>query len=69
LEQGCYSPAVDGLDVTALGEVLTALTDLADRLAAARASFLRRFDAAGAHGYGSSSAWPAAKTRLSRRDA
>ena len=65
--------AADGeLDPAALGEVLTALGDLQDRLTAARATFLRQFDAAGAHdadGYGSSSAWLAAKGRMTRRDA
>ncbi len=66
------SAAGDELDPAALGEVLTALGDLQDRLAAAHATFLRRFDAAGAHdadGYGSSSAWLAAKGRMTRRDA
>ena len=54
------------------GEVLTALGDLQGKLAAAHAAFLRRFDAADAHdadGYGSSSAWLAAKGRMTRRDA
>ena len=55
-----------------IGEVLTALGDLQGKLAAAHATFLRRFDAADAHdadGYGSSSAWLAAKGRMTRRDA
>ena len=42
------------------------------KLAAAYAGFLRRFDAADAHnadGYGSSSAWLAAKAQLTKRDA
>jgi hypothetical protein len=66
------SAADSELEPAALGEVLTALGDLQDRLAAARATFLRRFDAAGSHdadGYGSSSAWLAAKGRMTKRDA
>jgi hypothetical protein len=66
------SPAAGDLEAAALGEVLTALSDLAGKITAAQASFLRRFDAADAHdadGYGSSSAWLAARTRMSRRDA
>jgi hypothetical protein len=66
------SAAADEVDAAALGEVLTALGDLQGRLAAAHAAFLRRFDAADAHdtdGYGSSSAWLAAKGRMTRRDA
>ena len=55
-----------------MSEVLTALGDLQGKLAAAHATFLRRFDAADGHdadGYGSSSAWLAAKGRMTRRDA
>ena len=66
------SAAGDQLDSAALGEVLTALGDLQDRIAAAHATFLRRFDAADAHdadGYASSSAWLAAKSRMTKRDA
>jgi hypothetical protein len=66
------SPVADELEVAALGEVLTALGDLQGRLAAAHATFLRRFDAADAHdadGYASSSAWLAAKGRMTNRDA
>ncbi|HEX9043154.1 MAG TPA: DUF222 domain-containing protein [Trebonia sp.] len=66
------STAGDDLAPGALGEVLTILGDLQDRLAAAHATFLRRFDAADAHdadGYASSSAWLAAKGRMTRRDA
>jgi Domain of unknown function (DUF222)/HNH endonuclease len=62
----------DELGPAALGEVLTTLGGLQDSLAAAHATFLRRFDAADAHdadGYGSSSAWLAAKGRMTRRDA
>src|ERR1700722_15447617 len=66
------SPEAGTLDPAAMGEVLTALGDLQGKLAAAHATFLRRFDAASAHdadGYGSSSAWLAAKGRMTRRDA
>jgi hypothetical protein len=66
------SPAAGELDPAAIGDVLTALGDLQGRLAAAHATFLRRFDAADAHdadGYGSSSAWLAAKGRMTKRDA
>jgi hypothetical protein len=66
------STAGDDLDPAALGEVLTILGGLQDGLAAAHATFLRRFDAVAAHdadGYGSSSAWLAAKGRMTRRDA
>jgi hypothetical protein len=52
--------------------VLTGLGELRGKLAAAQAGFLRRFDAADGHdddGYGSSSAWLAAMTQMSRRDA
>ena len=66
------SPAAAGLDGAACGEVLLALGEIQAKLAAAHAEFLRRFDAADAHdadGYGSSSAWLAAKGRMTRRDA
>ena len=66
------SAAGDDLDPAALGEMLTALGDLQDKIAAAHATVLRRFDAADAHdadGYGSSSAWLAARGRMTRRDA
>jgi len=65
------SQAAD-MDPAAMGEVLTALGDLQGKLAAAHATFLRRFDAANAHdaeGYRSSSAWLAAKGRMTKRDA
>jgi hypothetical protein len=65
-------PGAGDLDGSACGEVLTALGELQAKLAAAHASFLRRFDAAGAHdadGYGSSSAWLAAKGRMSNLEA
>ena len=66
------APDAAGLDGTACGEALVALGEISARLAAAQTEFLRRFDAADAHdadGYGSSSAWLAAKTRISRKDA
>jgi hypothetical protein len=66
------SPAAAGLDGAACGEILIALGGIQAKLAAAYADFLRRFDAADAHnadGYGSSSAWLAAKAQLTKRDA
>jgi hypothetical protein len=66
------SPQAADMDPAAMGEVLAALGDLQGKLAAAHATFLRRFDATNAHdadGYGSSSAWLAAKGRMTRQDA
>ncbi len=66
------SPQASDMAPAAMGAVLTALGELQGKLAAAHATFLRRFDAASAHdadGYGSSSAWLAAKGRMTRRDA
>jgi len=66
------SPAADELETAALGEVLTTLGDLQGRLAAVQATLLRRFDATDAHdvdGYGSSSAWLAAKGQMTKQDA
>jgi Domain of unknown function (DUF222)/HNH endonuclease len=66
------SPALAGLDGATCGEVLIALGGVQAKLAAAYAEFLRRFDAADAHnadGYGSSSAWLAAKAQLTKKDA
>src|SRR5579864_3211940 len=60
------------LDPAALGGVLTSLGGLQAKFTAAHAGFLRRFDAADAHdadGYGTSSAWLAAMTRLTAGDA
>jgi hypothetical protein len=57
---------------SACGEVLIALGEVQAKLTAAHAGFLRRFDAAGAHdadGYGSSSAWLAARAGMSRKAA
>ena len=66
------SPAADDLQTAAVGEVLTSLSDLQSRLTAAQAAFLRRFDAADGHdddGYATSSAWLAAKAKMSRKGA
>jgi hypothetical protein len=66
------SPDAAGLDGAACGEALVTLGEIEAKLAAAQTEFLRRFDAANAHdadGYGSSSAWLAARTRISRKDA
>src|SRR5215468_2110719 len=65
------SPAAD-LPAAAAGPVLTALGELQAKVTAAHAAVLRRFDAAGAHdadGYGTSSAWLAAMTKLAPKDA
>jgi len=64
--------AAAGLDGPAYGEVLRALGEIQGKLAAAYAAFLRRFAAADGHaadGYGSASAWLAAKGQLTRKDA
>jgi Domain of unknown function (DUF222)/HNH endonuclease len=61
--------AVADLDGAACGEVLIGLGEIQAKLTAAHAGFLRRFDAANAHdadGYGSSSAWLAAKAGMSK---
>jgi hypothetical protein len=66
------SAAVVGPDGAACGETLIALGEVQAKLTAAHAAFLRRFDAVGAHdadGYGSASAWLAAKAQLTRKDA
>jgi hypothetical protein len=66
------TPDAAALDGAACGEVLVALGEIQGGLAAAHAGFLRRFDAADAHdadGYGTASAWLAAKTRIARKDA
>ena len=60
------------LHPAALGGVLTSLGELQAKFAAAQAGLLRRFDAADAHdadGYGTSSAWLAAMTRMKATDA
>src|ERR1700761_6133662 len=64
--------AVVDLDGAACGELLIGLGEVQAKLTAAHAGLLRRFDAAGAHdadGYGSSSAWLAARAGMSRQGA
>jgi uncharacterized protein DUF222 len=64
--------ALASLDGTACGELLIALGEVQAKLTAAHLGLLRRFDAADAHdadGYGSTSAWLAAKAQLTGRDA
>jgi Domain of unknown function (DUF222)/HNH endonuclease len=66
------SPAVAGLDGSACGDLLLTLGEIQGKLSTAYAAFLRRFDAADAHaadGYGSTSAWLAAKGQLTKKDA
>jgi Domain of unknown function (DUF222) len=66
------SACVADLDGPACGELLIGLAEIQAKLTAAHAGFLRRFDAASAHdadGYGSSSAWLAAKAGMSKKAA
>ncbi len=66
------SDSVADLDSAACGDLLIALGEIQAKLTAAHAGFLRRFDAANAHdadGYGSSSAWLAAKAGMSKKAA
>ena len=61
-----------GLDGPACGELLIALGEVQAKATAAHAALLRRFDTADAHdadGYGSSSAWLAAKAGMSKKGA
>ena len=61
--------AVAGLSGACCGELLAGLGEVQAKLAAAHAGLLRRFDAANAHdadGYGSPSAWLAAKAGMSK---
>ena len=65
-------PEAAELSAEALGGVLTSLGEIQAKFTAAHAGFLRRFDAADAHdsdGYGTSSAWLGAMTRLTAGDA
>jgi hypothetical protein len=65
------SPAAE-TDGAGCGEVLATLAEVRDKLAAANATYLRRFDAADAHeadGFASSTAWLNTKCRMSRRAA
>jgi hypothetical protein len=60
------------LDGSACGGLLIVLGEIQAKLTAAHAGLLRRFDAANAHdadGYGSSSAWLAAKAGMSKKGA
>jgi Domain of unknown function (DUF222) len=62
------SRAVANLDGSICGEFLISLGEIQAKLTAAHAGVLRRFDAADAHnadGYGSSSAWLAARAGMS----
>ena len=66
------SPAAAELPAAATDGVLVSLGELQAKVTAAHAAVLRRFDAADAHdadGYGTSSAWLAAMTKLAPRDA
>jgi hypothetical protein len=66
------SPAADALEGSGCGDVLIALGEIRSKATAAHVGFLRRFDAADAHdadGYGTSSAWLAAKAKMSRKGA
>ncbi len=65
-------PVAPGLPAAACGESLATLGEVRSKLAAAQAVLLRRFDALDGHdadGYGSSSAWLAAMTKMTRKDA
>ncbi len=65
-------PVAPQLSAAACGEALTTLGEVRSKLAAAHAVLLRRFDALDGHdadGYGSSSAWLAAMTKMTRKDA
>jgi hypothetical protein len=62
------SAAASEPDGGTCGEVLLALSELRAKFTGARLAFLRRFDAVDAHdadGYGTSSAWLAAKAKMS----
>jgi hypothetical protein len=66
------SPAASDVDGAGCGEVLTSLAQVRDGLAAAHATFLRRFDAADAHdadGCATSASWLAGRCRMTRRAA
>jgi hypothetical protein len=65
-------PTAPELSAAACGEALSTLGEVRSKLAAAHAVLLRRFDALDGHdadGYGSSSAWLAAMTKMTRKDA
>jgi len=66
------SPAAAQAAGAGSGEVLTALAEVRDKLAAASAGFLRRFDAAGGHradAHPTSSSWLADRCKMTRRAA
>jgi hypothetical protein len=66
------SAAARELDAAGCGQVVIACSDLRARVTAAQATFLGRFDAADGHdadGYATSSAWLAARAKMSRNDA
>jgi hypothetical protein len=62
------SPAAADLPAPACGQALTSLGEIQAKFTAARVALLRRFDALDGHdgdGYGTSSAWLAAMTKMS----
>src|SRR5262249_11763131 len=62
------SPAAADLPAAACGQALTSLGEIQAKFTAARVALLRRFDALDGHdgdGYGTSSAWLAAMTKMS----
>jgi hypothetical protein len=66
------SPAAADLPAAACGQALAALGEIHAKHAAAYAGFLRRFDALNGHdsdGYGTSAAWLAAMTKMTKKDA
>ncbi|MDX6339863.1 MAG: hypothetical protein QOH87_1, partial [Trebonia sp.] len=67
-----YLNSASDLEGAACGELLIGLAEIQAKLTAAHARFLRRFDSTNAHdadGYGSSSAWLAAKVGMSKKAA
>jgi hypothetical protein len=68
----CVNSRLATLDAQTCGDLLIALGEIQAKLTAAHAGLLRRFDAADAHdadGYGSSTAWLAAKAGMSKKAA
>ena len=66
------SPAAADLSAAACGEALRSLGEIQAKFIAARVALLRRFDALDGHdadGYGTSAAWLAAMTKMTRPDA
>src|SRR5689334_14409890 len=66
------SPAAADLPAAACGQALIALGEIQAKVTAAHAALLRRFDALDGHdagGYGTSSAWLAAMTKMTGKDA